>query len=90
MGCNLGPKKVNAILNMQEQMIETRGWKKTRGIHILSENCRLCNARKETVMHFLSGCKVLVGVEYMRRHCNALKILIVEWAKKGLPPKNTT
>ena len=75
---------------MQEQMIETRGWKKTKGMHVLSENCRLCNVQKETVMHFLLGLKVLAGVEYIRRHNNALTILIVEWAKQeGLLPKNT-
>ena len=55
LGCNLGPKKVSAIFNMQEQMIETRGQKKTRGINILSENCRRCIAQKETVMHFFIG-----------------------------------
>ena len=36
LGCNIEPKKVSAILNMQEQMIEIRGRKKTIGTHVLS------------------------------------------------------
>ena len=75
---------------MQEQMIEIRRLKETRGIHVLSENCRLSNAQKEKVIHLLWGCKVLAGVEYMKKHNNALVILIVEWAKQeGLLRKNT-
>ena len=42
---------------MQEQMIETRGWKASRELNVTAENCRLCDAYKETVMHILSGCK---------------------------------
>ena len=47
-----------------------------------TENCRLCDAYKETVMHILSGCKALTGRDYLKRHNNALMILIVEWAEQ--------
>ena len=50
-----------AIINMQEQMIETRGWKASRGLNVTTENCRLYDTYKETVMHILSGYKVLAG-----------------------------
>ena len=33
-------------------------------------------------MHILSGCKVLAGSDYLKRHNNALMVLIVEWAKQ--------
>ena len=62
--CNIDARdarKVIVIINMQEQMIETRGWKASRGLNVTTENCRLCDAYKETVMHILSGCKVLAG-----------------------------
>lgn len=36
-------------------------------------------------MHLAAGCTILAGHEYVRRHNNALKILLVNWAKeKGL------
>ena len=33
-------------------------------------------------MHILSGCKVLAGSDHLKRHNNALMVLIVEWAKQ--------
>ena len=75
---------------MQEQMIETRGWKASRGLNVTNENCRLCVAYMETVMHILSGCKVLAGSDYLKRHNNALMVLKVEWAKQeGLLPSDS-
>ena len=47
-----------------------------------TENCRLCDAYKETVIHILSGCKVWAGSDYLKRHNNALMVFIVEWAKQ--------
>ena len=67
---------------MQEQMVETRAWKKARGLQVESAKCRLCGKFDETVNHLLAGCTVLAGKEYLRRHNNALMILAVEWAKK--------
>ena len=88
--CNIDARKVSAIINMQEQMIETRGWKASRGLNVTTENCKLCDAYKETVMHILSGCKVLAGSDYLKRHNNALMVLIVEWAKQeSLLPSNS-
>ena len=79
--CNINARKVSAIINNQEQMIETRGWKASRGLNVTTENCRICDAHKETVMH-LSGCKALAESDYLKRHNNALMVLIVEWAKQ--------
>ena len=76
--CNIDANKVSAIINMQEQMIETRGWKASRGLNATIENCSLCEAYKETVMHNVSGCKVLAGSDCIKWHNNALMVLIVE------------
>jgi hypothetical protein len=81
MECNNDPKKVAAIINMQEQMVETAGWKTNRGLPVASDLCRLCNDKKETVYHWISGCRKMAATEYTRRHDNALKILSVEWCK---------
>ena len=80
--CNINAKNVSPVINMQEQMIETRGWKASRGLNVTTENCRLCDVYKETVMQILSGCKVLAGSAYLKWHNNALMVLKVEWAKQ--------
>jgi hypothetical protein len=83
---NIDPQKVSAIINMQEQMVETKSWKKLRGLEA-SAKCRLCGEMDETVVHLLSGCTVLAGKEYLTRHNNALKVVVNEWMKQeGMIP----
>ena len=77
--CNTDPRKTASIFTLQEQMIETKAWKKLRGL-VDEDKCRLCGAFRETVQHLLAGCKKLAGSEYVRRHDNALKVLAVHWA----------
>ena len=75
--CDINARKVSAIINNQEQMIETRGWKASGGLNVTTENWKLCDAYKETVMHILSGCKVLAGSDYLKQDNNVLMVLIV-------------
>ena len=87
--CNTDPRKTASIFNLQEQMVETRAWKKVRGLDN-QEMCRLCGKFKETVQHLLAGCQKIAATEYVRRHDNALKVLAVEWCKQeGLLPEDT-
>ena len=51
--CNTDPRKTSAIFNLQEQIIETIGWKKMRGMTD-QEQCRLCEKFKVTVQHLLA------------------------------------
>ena len=88
--CNLDLKKTAAVIEVQEQMVETRTRKAMRGEEVMSENCRLCSARRETVNHRLPGCTVLAGSEYVQRHNKALMVFAVEWAKQaGLLEEST-
>ena len=41
MKSNINPIKASAIINMQEQMVETRSWKKARNL-IEDASCRVC------------------------------------------------
>ena len=66
--CNLYRKKTAAIINVQEQMIETKAWKVLRGISSEGPMCRLCGSYQETVHHIVAGCKMLAGREYLQRH----------------------
>ena len=69
-------------------MIETRVWKKIRGL-VECDKCRLCGEHRETVHHLLSEWKKLVGTEYAKRHNNTLKVLAVKWAvENGLFSKD--
>ena len=87
--CNTEPRKTASIFALQEQMIETKAWKKMRGL-VDDDKCRLCGEFRETVQHLLAGCKMLAGTEYLRRHDNALKVLAVKWAiDNGLLPEGT-
>ena len=80
--CNIDPTKVAAIANMQEQMIETRAWKKNRGLTNETDLCRLCG-KFSGVLHFASGCQLVVGSQYLTRHNNVLKILMTAWARQS-------
>ena len=87
--CNTDPGKTASIFAMQEQMVETKVWKKLRGL-VDQDKCRLCGEFRETVQHLLAGCKKLAGSEYVRRHDKALKVLAVRWAvDNGLLPEGT-
>ena len=53
-----------------------------RGVDVESENCRLCSLKRETVLHWLSGCTVLASSEHLQSHNKALVMFAVEWEKK--------
>ena len=87
--CNTDLRKKSSIFALQEQMIETRAWKKIRGL-VECDKSRLCEEHRETVHHLLSGCKNLVDAEYVKRHNDTLKVLAVKWAvENGLLPEDT-
>ena len=46
--CNTDPRKTSSIFTLQEQMIETRTWKKIRGL-VKDDKCRLCGDQREIV-----------------------------------------
>ena len=51
--------------------------------------CRLCGEHREKVHHLLSGCKMLVGTEYVKQRNNTLNMLAVKWATENdLLPKD--
>ena len=70
-------------------MIETRASKCIRGL-VECDKYRLCGEHRGTVDHLLSGCKKLVGTEYVERHNYTLKVLAVKWdVENGLLPEDT-
>ena len=81
--CNLNSRKAAAVKEIFEQMVEARVWKALRGMEVESEICRLCADKIETVHHLVASCMVLAGSEFVRRHKNALMVLVVEWGKEA-------
>ena len=70
-------------------MVETKAWKKNRGMDIQTDKCRLCGKFLESVMHQASGYQLLAGTKYLQRPNSALKILMTTWAvKNGLLEEN--
>ena len=87
--CSTDPRKTASIFALQEQMVKSRAGKKIRGL-IEDNKCRLCDEHQETIQHLLSGCKKLVGSEYVKRHNNTLNVLVVKWAMEiGIMPEGT-
>ena len=60
--CNTDPRKTLSIFTSQEQMVNTRAWKKVREL-VERNKCRLCGEHRETVHSLLPGYKKLVGKE---------------------------
>ena len=83
MKSNISPVKTSAIISMQEQMVETKSWKRKRNL-IEDNRCRVCGKWEETVQHVIGGCTPLAGKDYLSRHNKALMVLAVAWAKKKL------
>ena len=46
--CNTDSRKTASIFALQEQMVESRAWKKIRGL-IEDDKCRLCGEHRETI-----------------------------------------
>ena len=87
--CNTDPRKRSSKFALQEQMIETRAWKKIRGLMKFDKR-RLCSRHRKTVCHLLSGYKKLLGTEYVKQLNNILKELTVKWGvENGLLPEDT-
>ena len=83
---NTDPKKKLSIFALQEQMAETRVWKKIRRL-VECNNCSLSGEYRETMHRILSACKKIVGTEYVKWHNNILKGLAVKmgYGKWALP-----
>ena len=54
LNCNMDSRKTASIINLQEQMVETRKWKAIKSLEVKAENCRVCGEYSETVEHVTS------------------------------------
>ena len=81
--CGMKPEKTSSIFQMSEQMVETKYWKKIRGIPTENDKCRMCGKYTENVQHILAGCEKIAGDEYLRRHNKALSVFAFELGRRN-------
>nr|QVK45139.1 GST [Pagiophloeus tsushimanus] len=80
----LHPETEGFTLAIQDQVIATRNYRKyiMKDPNINTDKCRKCQMFPETIDHVISGCKLLAGTEYVKRHDTAAKIIHQELALK--------
>ena len=83
MQTGLNPEKTSSIIQMCEQMVETKYWKKIRGLPTQDDKCRVCGKFVENVQHILAGCEMLAGDQYLKRHNKALSLFAFEFGKRN-------
>ena len=74
-------RKTSSLVSMIEQIIETRAWKKFRGLNKNSQ-CRLYREQRETVRYLLAGWEMITSREYLARHNRALMDMAVALSKE--------
>ena len=82
--------KKNSSYSLQEQMVETKAWKKLRGIEDQIRS-RLSKTQTETVENLLARYNRLAGKEYTRQHSNVLMMSTVQWCiQESIIPEGVT
>ena len=66
------------IFAAQEQAIRTNWIKKNIDKQDVSEKCRVCGERDESISHIIAECKKLAQTEYKQRHDSIARILHLE------------
>lgn len=81
---DLQPETEGFIIGIQDQIIATRNYRKyiIKDPTITNDRCRKCNIHAETIDHITSGCPILVGTQYTKRHDIVAKIIHKEIANK--------
>ena len=70
------------ILAAQEQALRTNWIRKNIDGQEVSEKCRMCGERDESIIHLIAKCKKLAQKEYKQRHDNIARIVHLELCQK--------
>ena len=70
------------IFAAQEQTLRTNWIRKNVDGQEISEKCKMCGERDESVTHLIAECKKLAQKEYKQRHENIAKIAQLELCQK--------
>ena len=66
--CYLKKEKVGLIFAAQEQALRTNWLRKNIDGKDVSEKCRICGERDESITHLIAECKKLAQKEYKQKH----------------------
>ena len=87
--CNTDPRKTASVFALQEQMVESRAWKKIRGL-IEDDNCRLCGEHRKKFSTFCQDVKYCQDQNMSNATTIHSKFLAVKWAMEmGIMPDGT-
>ena len=70
------------IFAAQEQALRTNWIRKNIDGQEVSEKCRMCGERDESIIHLIAKCKKLAQKEYKQRHDNIARIVHLELCQK--------
>ena len=70
------------IFAAQEQALRTNWIRKNIDGQEVSEKCRMCGERDESITHLIAKCKKLAQKEYKQRHDNIARIVHLELCQK--------
>ena len=70
------------IFAVQEQALRTNWIRESIDGQEVSEKCRMCGERDESITHLIAECKKLAQKEYKQRHDNIARIVHLELCQK--------
>ncbi|KAL4720156.1 hypothetical protein ACJJTC_018526 [Scirpophaga incertulas] len=72
----------SSIFAIQDNAVMTRQHQRDILKESVDGKCRLCACKDETVQHIISGCDILAGTHYVKRHNNLVQYVYWCLAKK--------
>ena len=70
------------IFATQEQAVRTSWIRKSIDDQEVSEKCRICGERNESITHLILECRKIARKEYKQRHDNIARIVHLELCQK--------
>lgn len=71
----LFPETEGFMLAIQDQVIETKNYRKHIIKNLPNDTCRKCNSSSETIQHITGACKSIAQTDYKHRHDQVANII---------------
>ncbi|KAJ0173906.1 hypothetical protein K1T71_010052 [Dendrolimus kikuchii] len=78
----LFPETEGFMIAIQDQVIETKNYRKHIIKNLAADYCRKCNSSPETIQHITGACKSIVQTDYKHRHDQVTNIIHQKLAHK--------
>nr|XP_049697160.1 uncharacterized protein LOC126054692 [Helicoverpa armigera] len=71
----LFPETEGFMIAIQDQVIETRNYRKYIIKNLTNDSCRKCNSSPETIQHITGACKSIAQTDYKHRHDQVANVI---------------